>query len=183
MPFTAFDDLDLSRAGEEAPFFLEFAQGYDWVVTQEGEDWRQLFGEPVAPGGDPPYASLRIELSDGRWTPVGWGQCRIELEADGWGNARFVVDPKIPPDPDADRVTVMATENACASGMAPAGRDVRAVILDEDEHSVSVVILVEPKGGDCPSNPAFPFEVQLSTPLGDRRILDASVYPPQRRWP
>lgn len=184
-PFTAFDDLDLSSGGEEAPFFLEFAQGYDWFVTQEGEGWRQLFGEPARTNVDPPYASLRIERRDGAWAPVGWGQCRIVLDAEGYGNASFVIDPKTPPNPGADRVVVMATERACAGGEAPSGRDVRAVILDEDQRSVWVVILVEPGKGfsTCQDNPAFPFEVDLGAPLGDRAILDASGYPPQRRWP
>ena len=64
------------------------------------------------------------------------------------------------------------------------GRDVRAVVLDETETTVSIVILVEPRGGDCPSNPSFPFEIELPYPLGNRAILDASVYPPMERiWP
>ncbi len=183
--FTAFDDLDLTRVGGETPFFLEFAEGYDWFVTQQGEDWRQLFGEPARTDVDPPYASLRIERRDGAWAPVGWGQCRIVLDAEGYGNASFVIDPETPPDPDSDRVTVMATERACAGGEAPVDRDVRAVILDEDERSVWVVILVEPSRGfsTCQGNPAFPFEVDLGAPLGDRRILDASLFPPRRAWP
>jgi hypothetical protein len=31
----------------------------------------------------------------------------------------------------------------------------------------------------CPSNPATPFSVELSQPLGDRAIVDASVVPPR----
>jgi hypothetical protein len=185
-PFTSFDELDLSRVGGEAPFFLEFASAYEWFVTQEGEGWRQLFGQPSSPGVDPPYASLRIEMSDGEWAPVGWGQCRIELGAEGWGNARFVLDPEAPPDPGTDRISVLATEVECAGGQAPEDRDVRAVILDEDERAVSIVILVEPTEGDtsCQGNPPFPLEVELDSPLGAREILDASVYPPkQQQWP
>ena len=184
-PFGSFDELDLSRVGGEAPYLLEFASGYEWFVTQEGGDWRQLFGQPSRSGVDPPYASMRIEMRDGRWAPVGWGQCRIELEADGWGNARFVVDPKTPSDPTADRISVLATENACADGQAPEDREVRSVILDQDERSVSIAILVEPTKGatTCQGNPAFPFEVKLGSPLGERKIVDASVFPPEPQWP
>lgn len=184
-PFASFDALDLSRIGGEAPFFREFASGYEWFVTQEGEDWRQLFGQPSRSGMDPPYASLRIEMRDDGWAPLSWGQCRIELDAKGWGNARFVVDPKTPPDPEAEAIAVLATEVACAGGQAPDDREVRAVILNEDEHAVSIVILVEPTNGatDCQGNPAFPFMVELGSPLGEREILDASVYPPTLRWP
>lgn len=185
-PFTSFDELDLSGIGEEAPFFLkEFASSYEWFVTQEGEGWRQLFGQPSKPGRDPPYASLRLEVRDGGWAPVSWGQCRIELDAEEWGNARFVVDPAAPPAPDTDRISVLATEVACAGGQAPEDRNVRAVVLDEDERAVSIVILVEPTRGatTCQGNPAFPFEVELGSPLGEREILDASVYPPEPQWP
>lgn len=183
-PFESFDELDLARLEGEAPFFEEFVDGYDWFVVEEGESSRRLFGQPMQrEDRGPPYAYASLELRDGRWTPAGWGQCYIALEAEGWGNASFVVDPSMPPDPDADRISVLATERACAGGEAPIGRDVRAVILEENEDAVSVVILVEPEGGDCPSNPAFGFEVELGSPLGDREILDASLYPPEVRWP
>ena len=184
-PFTSFDELDLSRVGGEGPYLLEFALGYEWFVTQEGEDWRQLFGWPTRTDVDPPYASLRMEMLDGRWAPVGWGQCRIELDAEGWGNAGFVTDPGSPPNPDADRISVLATEVACAGGQAPEDREARAVILEEDERTVSIVILVEPTDGatTCQGNPSFPFEIELGSPLGQREILDASVYPPEPQWP
>lgn len=184
-PFTSFDELDLSQVGGEGPFLTEFASTYDWFVTEEGDGWRQLFGQPDGHRSDPPYASLRIEKGDGGWAPVGWGQCRIELAAEGWGNARFVIDPKARPDPETDQISVLATENACAGGGPPDDRQVKPVILSEDAHAISIVILVEPTQGatTCPGNPAFPVEVQLGSAIGDRDILDASVYPPERQWP
>jgi hypothetical protein len=107
------------------------------------------------------------------------------LDAKGWGDASFRIDPKTPPESSADRVDILATERACAGGAPPTGRDVQAVVLDENANSVSIVILVEPSSGamTCPSNPSFPLEVQLGAPLGDRKILDASVYPASQRWP
>jgi len=184
-PFTAFNELDMSKVGGEAPFFKDFASNYDWFVTQDGGSWRQLFGQPVGRRSDPPYAYLRIEKDDGRWAPVGWGQCRIELDAEGWGIARFVIDPKVRPDGESDYISVLATENACAGGQAPEGRQVKPVVLSEDAHAISVVILVEPTHGAtaCPGNPAFPVDIELGSPIGHRLILDASVYPPERRWP
>lgn len=184
--FDAWTDLDLTNLGGERPYFLEFVGGYDWVVTAETADARSLFGQPRSEGGrDPMYASASLEVRDGAWAPVGWGDCRIELEAEGWGNARFTIDPASPPDPEATTIAVLANEMACAGGMAPTDRDVRAVVLDDDPAAVSIVILVEPTSGasTCPSNPDFPFEVELPSPLGDRAILDASVSPAQTRWP
>ena len=183
-PFASWSGVDLGNLGGEAPFFEEFVGRYTWLVADGSASTRILFGEPTEPGEDPPYAYAHLELRDGQWAPRGWGQCRIELEADGWGNARFTLDPAVPPDPRSSTLSVLATEMACASGQAPHDREVRALVLDETNEAVSIVILVEPRGGDCPSNPSFDFQVDLGSPLGDRTILDASVFPPvEREWP
>jgi hypothetical protein len=66
------------------------------------------------------------------------------------------------------------------------GRDVRSQVIADDDRSIAIVVLVEPPHGghDCPSNPAFPYGVELPSPLGDRMILDAGLDPPaQRLWP
>lgn len=125
-------------------------------------------------------------LEADRWVPDGWGQCRIELSAPGFGPARFVLDPDAEPDPADTTISVLATEMACASGTAPSGRDVQSVVVEEDAETVSIVVLVEPPTGDqnCPSNPLFPLDVDLGSPLGDRIVLDAGVQPAVARpWP
>lgn len=180
--FTSWEQVDLSGLGGEGSFF----DAYHWYVAGETEEARNLFGRPRHEGGGgAPYAYLSLELREGRWTPVGWGDCRIEVDVDGWGNARFEVDRSDPPDPEATRVSVLATEMGCAGGGPPTGRDVRAVVVDMNDEAVSIVILVEPPEGaaTCPGNPSFPFEVELGAPLGDREILDASIYPSEVRWP
>lgn len=183
-PFDSFDELDLSSWGGEGSYFLDWAAGYEWFMTREGDDYRQLYGVPLAAEGDPFHGSIRIERQDGKWAPVGSGHCRIELHADGWGNARFVIDPATPPGPEADQISVLATEQSCANGRVPEGRTVRAVIHEQDESSVSIVILVEPGKGfaTCQGNPSFPFQVDLDSPLGDREVFDASIFPPQSQW-
>jgi hypothetical protein len=63
---------------------------------------------------------------------------------------------------------------------------VQALVLAETDEAVSIVMLVESaEGGQtCPGNPSFEYHVELTSPLGDRTVLDASVYPPlQRPWP
>lgn len=182
-PIAGWDDIDLARADGEAGFF----DRYDWFVADQTPDSLTLFGQPASENGvDPPYASASFEWQDHRLVPVGWGQCRIELDAPGWGNARFVLDPAVQPDPNSRILSVLATEMARAGGRAPDGRNVRALVLAETDRTVSIGILVESaKGGQtCPSNPSFEYHVELTSPLGDRTVLDASVYPPlQRPWP
>lgn len=177
--FTSWNEVDVEGLGGERPFFDEFVASYDWFVADDGATARTLFGEG-RDRQDPPHAYVSLEQRDGAWSPLGWGQCRIEVLADGWGNARFVLDPDVEPAPDGDRISVLATEMTCTGGKPPRGREVRSLVVDETEDTIAIVILVEPPTGDqsCPGNPSFPYEVQLSSPLGDRTILDGSAYPP-----
>ena len=175
-PFDRWAEVDLSEIGTEREFFEE----YDWFVADETSTTLRLFGSTESDKASSLYASAGFRWEDGTWKPGGWGDCRIELSAPGWGNARFVLDPDNPPDPSASTVTLLATEVNCAGGQRPNGREVRAVVLDDAPGSVSIVVLVEPAEGavTCQGNPAFRYEVDLGSPLGDRHVLDASVYPP-----
>jgi hypothetical protein len=107
------------------------------------------------------------------------------VEAPGYGNARFVLDPDVEPTADDTTLSLLIMEMNCASGEPPIGREIRPVVTSDDT-SVSIVVLVEPVegGADCPSNPWYPVEVELDEPLGDRAVFDASVVPAlERPWP
>ncbi|NEE04676.1 hypothetical protein [Phytoactinopolyspora halotolerans] len=177
------DDIDLTIAEGEAEFF----DIHDWYVASESDDELSLFGIPHDPVPEgPPYASASFDREGDSWVPSSWGQCRVSIDAAGWGNAHFVLDPDVEPDPEAERIAVQAWEVDCAGGQVPEGREVRPVVLSEDETTVEIVILVEPVTGDatCPSNPSFPLEIELGAPLGDRAVVDASVDPAlERPWP
>lgn len=178
------DHVDLDAIRPEHEMF----EVHDWYVAAETGDTRVLFGvrhEPPPPTA-PPYAYATVEREGERWVPDAWGQCRVTVEAPGWGNARFVLEPAAAPDPSATSVRVQAWEVGCASGEPPRDREVRPVVLDADDRSVSVVILVEPVtgGATCPSNPPFPVEITLDRPLADRSVYDAGVDPALvRPWP
>jgi hypothetical protein len=185
-PFESWSDVDVTDLGSESRYFREFVGMFDWFTTQEAANSIVLFGEPLErPRGRNPYAYATLEVRQGQWVPVGWGHCGIRLSAPGWGNAQFVVDPSQPPDPNSDRMTVLATEVACAGGEAPTDREVLSIVVGENTESVSVVILVEPTRGatTCQGNPPFEFELELDQPLGDRAVKDASAYPAEVRWP
>jgi hypothetical protein len=179
-PFTSWSEVAVDGLGGEAPYFEEFVSSYDWFVADDGATTRVLFGEGRRSRQDPPHAYASLEQRDGTWAPAGWGQCSTEVQAEGWGNARFRLDPAAPPSPGDDRIGVLATEMACTGGRPPEGREVRSVVVGETEETISVVILVEPPTGaqDCPGNPPFPYEIRLDAPLGDRTVLDGSTYPP-----
>ena len=156
-----------------------------WSVVEETGTELLLFGQPdSSTTGEPHYRYAQFELVDGDWRAAGWGGCRIEVTAEGFGIATFELDPDNPPDSADTTLQALATERACASGQPPTGREVVPVVVETSD-AVEIIVLVEgPTGGDCPSNPAFPLTVELEAPLGDRMIRDAALYPVEDRpWP
>jgi hypothetical protein len=131
-PYSSWNEVDLGPLEGEAPFFTKFVAQYSWFVADETASTRVLFGERIGSDeSDAPHAYAHLELREGEWVPRGWGGCRIGLNAEGWGNARFTLDPEVRPDPRSHTLSVLATETACAGGQLPEGRDVRGVVLEE----------------------------------------------------
>jgi hypothetical protein len=176
------DQIDLSRIAPEAASF----EAHEWFVAEKTDDRLVLFGRPLAPGpNDAPYASASFERAGDHWAYTGWGQCRIEVGASGWGSAHSVLHPDVEPDPTSTTVSVLGYERACAGGEPPGDREVRHVLIAVDS-TVSLLLLVESPSGaqTCPSNPDFAYEFELEAPLGARGVLDANVDPPlERPWP
>lgn len=188
LPDEALDDdaraaLDrvVEVVGGEAGFFA----GYDWFIAEKSDRELVLFGQSVGPvgPGDPPYASAVFEFRDGIWEPAGWGQCRIEVDAPGFGNAFWVLDGE--PRPGSTELLVQINERNCASGQPPVGRAIVPVITADAER-VTITVLVEPVAGGaaCPTNPWFPYVIDLGEALGDRVLYDGAVVPAlERPWP
>lgn len=112
------------------------------------------------------------------WHLEQWSSCSPQLVHDGVGPAEVWLDGV--PDPDAREVDLLVVEMACASGASAAGR-VELLGLDERADAVEVVVGVRAhgEGADCQSNPATPFTLRLQQPLGERTLIDGSVYPPR----
>ncbi len=180
-----FDELADHPVMVEMGFFLE---SYDWFVAERTDERISLFGrqaEDVAEDIGPPYASMELENRDGLWLPGGFGQCRIELEAPGFGSADTVLAPDREPDPDSTELHLWINENNCASGQAPVDRDVLPVVTETDT-AIEIVTLVEPVSGgaDCQGNPWFPVTVTLDEPLGNRTVYDGHESPRiELSWP
>lgn len=187
--FESFTGNVSELVGEDARFEFESTFGDSepirWFVAEQSDHELVLFGHGIDPEGGPAYMYARFEQENGDWRARGWGGCDIVVAAPGFGVATFQLDPENPPDADSTTIHVLATERECASGKPPTGRQVVPVVV-ESETSLDVTILVESPRGDqsCPSNPAFPFTVELGAPLGDRVIRDSALLPPEERpWP
>ena len=168
-------------AGAEAGFL----DGYEWFIADRSGELLTLFGTAAQPQPPdvPAYGYASFKRTDGVWVPSGWGQCRIEVEAVGFGNAAWILDAE--PDSQSGELQVQINERACASGQPPVGREVVPVVTATDTN-VTITVLVESVRGDatCPSNPWFLSVIDLGEPLGDRSLLDGSRLPPlARTWP
>jgi hypothetical protein len=179
----AIASLDAVADGEAG-----FLDGYRWTVAEESANAITLFGSPIiAPPADAPrYADASFSKVDGEWRPDGWGQCRIEVTAEGYGSAHWIFDRDVAPDPESSTLEIEIMEQACASGRAPTDREILPVITEAGD-AVSITIFLEPVDAfdvTCPSNPWHPVVVTLDAPLGGRTIFDGAAIPPlERTWP
>jgi hypothetical protein len=108
--------------------------------------------------------SVRDGYFDGRVDPATW-----------W------VDPDRPaPSAGSTVIPALIMEQRCASGRSPEGRIAEPeVFYAADAVLVSVWLRRQVGGQDCQGNPPFPIEINLSEPLGDRKLLDGSEVPPR----
>jgi hypothetical protein len=190
LPSTPVDsegEAALAVIDELAPVESALLDQYEWFTAESADDRLILFGVPLGemPTDSLPYASATFQPDGDTWLPEGWGQCRIEVSSPGFGNAYWVLDPEIDPASSGTELHVLINERECASGEPPVGREIVPVVLEEAD-SVTIAVLVERVSGaaECPSNPWHPITIELSEPVGDRTLFDASVAPQiERFWP
>jgi len=155
-----------------------------WVVINIG-GYRASFAA-LSPSGT--YSrTVAFERQDGNneWFRSGeaWEQpCgpRVPLMP-GLGRVEVNLDPESLPTPDSTSITLLVTEEGCASGREM-GDDLRGPQVSETEDAVLVAFAVIYKPGiaTCPDNPAASVTIDLAEPLGDRTIYDGLFWRPSR---
>ncbi|PPK90878.1 hypothetical protein CLV92_1218 [Kineococcus xinjiangensis] len=86
--------------------------------------------------------------------------------------------PAAPPGPQDTSLPLLVTERDCAGGQSSEGR-VQEPVVEYRPDAVVITIRVDPLGGaqTCPGNPATPYLLQLSEPIGGRALLDGGQVP------
>lgn len=198
-------DLPFSPAALQQPAIAEF--GFDDAAaalrtlletSADDEDievmvdsfprngWRRVFQSDrevlfVAPeDGDRRWVMVRFARGATGWEDDGYAQCHMELALpEGIGPATWWLDPAAgPPGQEATELSAIIQEQSCASGQSPEGRVLApAIVYGAD--AITITIAVRVIGGDCQMTPEFPLTIQLAEPLGDRALLDGSVFPPR----
>lgn len=122
-------------------------------------------------------------VKDALDSPTGWyvshrGTCALTVDLGDLTVPAIELHP--PPDKTSRELRLQVTEQTCNGGEDAAGRIV-VLSVDETDDQVSLVLGVRPRGGPqaCPSNPATPFTVTLSQPLGEREVVDAALANPR----
>ena len=79
-------------------------------------------------------------------------------------------------------VRVLVTELACASGRSPEGRIAPPTVIYRED-SVTIIFGTRPLAGTqtCQARPPAEVSVDLREPIGNRVLLDGSVFPAEPR--
>jgi hypothetical protein len=167
----------IAQAGPDIDMLPE--SGY-WLASRDERVAEYIAREPA--GADPGFVSATLENQGGAWKLVGWGQCRPHVVLNGLSLATWVLDPDVPaPGPGTTTLDALVTERDCNSGQ-PMGARLQPPSVMYGPDSVFVVFFATPPAdhgfATCPMNPPARARVELSEPLGDRRLLDAALFPP-----
>jgi hypothetical protein len=157
-----------------------------WSLLGEYEDERggvtvafAILG-PDGPGPDTDILAGR--RADGRWMVCSAGPCFPEPVLAGDRRDMMWVNVQAPDagiDREAKVVGVRVVEAQCTGSRDPRPFLHEPVVV-ESETDVTVYWTSTPPGAaTCPGNSPFPVELTLPSPLGDRTLLDGSMYPPR----
>lgn len=173
--------LNDPMTGEEAALSI-FPNGVDvdWRVLHE--DNRSLtigLGRWTEQGPTAESADiLELEREGTMWRAAGWAGCQLSpvlkngvswAEVTGYHRA-----------PDSARLTAQVRERECTSGRNP-DRFLHEPFVVETNDTVTIYWTSESATGgrDCQATPIVDRALELTQPLGTRRVFDGSSYPPR----
>ncbi|GAA4674670.1 hypothetical protein [Nocardioides nanhaiensis] len=123
--------------------------------------------------------SIGLERDDtGRWEAGGWGDCQLAVVIPAGRGQVEVTAPPGGVDPATTAPTVLVNERDCTSGRDPRPFLGQPTVVESgDEVLVTLTSQALREDASCIGNPSVPLELSLAEPLGDRRLLDAGVWP------
>lgn len=193
VPMSAIDEhgrTALSEAVWDDGSPVDVPSGEGWYVAVSTDDTVgvmrdiEVVTDPVSPGLAPDREVQTVTWVDDAtnlapgWYGASTSRCALTVDLGDLTVPR--VEFQAPPDPLSNELRLLVTEETCNGGDDAEGRIEVVSIAETDDH-VSLVLGVRPRGGinACPSNPATPFTVTLSEPLGEREVVDASLASPR----
>ncbi|MYH97715.1 MAG: hypothetical protein F4129_14565 [Acidimicrobiia bacterium] len=181
--------VDVLRAELDTPGNEPLPAGR-WVVINIDDDSATFAALP-----DGGFGVADVERRGDQWTFV----AGVERRGDRWifageaagppcepavplpaGLARVEVRLDSMPSPADTTIDVLVTEQGCANGREM-GEALRGPQVIETDEAVLVAFAVVPVAGgaNCPGNPSTAVTIELSEPLGQRRVYDGLYFPPR----
>lgn len=148
-----------------------------WTVVSESGSGVTLLASAEG-RGHVDFAVASFDKEGDRWQPAGWGDCTPRLALLGKSVLRWAfTETSHPPPPDATELDVLVTEVECSSG-----RELEGLIEPEITYAENriEVVLTAPGGigGNCIGTAPTGYTLELEEPVGEREVVDPSVYPP-----
>ncbi len=171
--------------GIDAPAAIQ-RQGADRVpwIALAVERSTYAVGVGVWSAADGPARGASIvrldQADDGSLDASSWGDCRLEVSLPAGRSPVGLKAPEGGVDPTTSDPSVLAFERRCTSGRDPSDFLGETAIVEEADR---VVVSLSSEAIDgavtCQFNPSVPVALDLAEPLGDRELLDGSVWPPR----
>lgn len=146
-------------------------------------DEEAVFILPALPGEGFAYWYAEVEAAGSTWQSGPFGQCDPMPRLEGLSPARWELAADADMGPESRVVRVLVFELACASGRSPEGRIAPAAVI-YGEDSVTILFGTRPLAGGaqtCQAGPPAEVSVDLREPIGNRVLLDGSVFPAEPR--
>lgn len=150
-----------------------------WTVVSDDDRATTLL---AASDGDFAFASVTFERQAKGWKPAGWGDCTPRLVLEDKSVLRWAFDQAAyPPDPEVTELTLLASDTQCSGG-----RDIEGLIEPEVTYTRSrIEVLLTAPSLETGKNSAYTcigtapteYTLQLEEPVGERDVVDVSVYP------
>ena len=134
--------------------------------------------------GTKPLMVITVRRRDnGLWSYASSGDCTPRVVRPGLEPTEWDFAEPSRPGPTSTKVDVLVRGLACSSGVGVDGRlQEPEVRYGDDAVTIAFFAAPLPPTGQlqlCPGAPPARRRVILSEPLGDRRLLDAGVFPPR----
>ena len=164
--------------GDDA-FGLGFLPDSGWWLVSRSDTEAQYIAR--IPGSvESPFGYVTMQSTGASWGFSGGGDCLPEIMVDGRVPAIWTLPPDRPfPDPSTVEFTALVTDRICTGG-EPVGERLFPPVLTFTATSVFIVFSARPYWGvtTCQGKPSTEVTVRMREPLGDRKLLDAGVFPP-----
>ena len=147
-----------------------------WTVVSRRDSAVTLLA-PQEGRGHVGFASASFDKEADGWKAAGWGDCTPRLALLGKSVLRWAfTEQSHPPPPDATELEVLVIEVECSSGRSLDGLIEPNVTYREDRIEV---VLTAPGGigGNCIGTAPTEYSLELDEPVGQRKVVDLSVYP------